>query len=95
MARVYETATVLCLLGTLVLGMTYVLSSLLDDQNSSLHTLLSKYIHRSNTRILRRHKIQLRICVDLIESNLYRFMELLFTFPVLLRLVRWCSDVIM
>ncbi|GAB1867457.1 Protein LMBR1L [Camponotus japonicus] len=41
MARVYETMTVLCLLGTLVLGMTYVLSSLLDYQNSSLHTLLN------------------------------------------------------
>lgn len=45
MARVYETVTVLCLLGTLVLGMTYVLSALLDYQNSSLHTLLSKYIY--------------------------------------------------
>lgn len=41
MARVYETVTVLGLLGTLVLGMTYVLSSLLDYQNSSLHTLLN------------------------------------------------------
>lgn len=41
MARVYETVTVLCLLGTLVLGMTYVLSALLDYQNSSLHTLLN------------------------------------------------------
>ncbi|KAL6267235.1 hypothetical protein P5V15_000310 [Pogonomyrmex californicus] len=41
MARVYETVTVLCLLGALVLGMTYVLSALLDYQNSSLHTLLN------------------------------------------------------
>lgn len=41
MARVYETVTVLCLLGTLVLGMTYVLSALIDYQKSSLHTLLS------------------------------------------------------
>ncbi|XP_043289691.1 protein Lilipod [Venturia canescens] len=41
MARVYETVTVLCLLGTLVLGMTYVLSALIDYQNSSLHTLLN------------------------------------------------------
>ncbi|XP_032678202.1 protein Lilipod [Odontomachus brunneus] len=41
MARVYETLTVLFLLGTLVLGMTYVLSALLDHQNSSLHTLLN------------------------------------------------------
>lgn len=40
MARVYETVTVLCLLGTLVLGMTYVLSALIDYQKSSLHTLL-------------------------------------------------------
>lgn len=43
MARVYETVTVLCLLGTLVLGMTYVLSALIDRKKSSLHTLLSKY----------------------------------------------------
>lgn len=43
MARVYETVTVLCLLGTLVLGMTYILSALIDHQKSSLHTLLSKY----------------------------------------------------
>ncbi|XP_017891116.1 protein Lilipod isoform X5 [Ceratina calcarata] len=39
MARVYETVTVLCLLGTLVLGMTYVLSALVDYQISSLHLL--------------------------------------------------------
>ena len=44
MARVYETVTVLCLLGTLVLGMTYVLSALIDYQKSSLHTLLSKLL---------------------------------------------------
>ncbi|CAK9811715.1 Protein Lilipod [Anthophora plagiata] len=41
MARVYETVTILCLLGTLVLGMTYVLSALIDYQKSSLHTLLN------------------------------------------------------
>ena len=41
MARVYETVTVLCLLGTLVLGITYVLSALIDYQKSSLHTLLN------------------------------------------------------
>ncbi|XP_003397105.1 protein Lilipod [Bombus affinis] len=41
MARVYETVTVLCLLGTLVLGMTYILSALIDHQKSSLHTLLN------------------------------------------------------
>lgn len=44
MARVYETVTVLCLLGGMVLGMTYVLSALLDYQKSNLYTLLSKYI---------------------------------------------------
>lgn len=44
MARVYETVTVLCLLGTLVLGMVYVLSGLIDYQKSSLHTLLSKFM---------------------------------------------------
>ncbi|OXU29475.1 hypothetical protein TSAR_009195 [Trichomalopsis sarcophagae] len=40
MARVYETVTVLCLLGAMVLGMTYILSAVLDRQKSSLHTLL-------------------------------------------------------
>lgn len=42
MARVYETVTILCLLGTLILGMTYVLSTVLDYQNTSVHTLLSE-----------------------------------------------------
>lgn len=41
MSRVYETLTVLCLLGMLVLGMTYVMSSLIDYQKSNLHTLLN------------------------------------------------------
>lgn len=41
MARVYETVTVLCLLGAMVLGMTYILSAVLDRQKSSLHTLLN------------------------------------------------------
>ncbi|XP_014215184.1 protein Lilipod [Copidosoma floridanum] len=41
MARVYETVVVLCLLGAMVLGMTYILSAILDRQKSSLHTLLS------------------------------------------------------
>ncbi|XP_078036427.1 LMBR1-like protein lilipod [Augochlora pura] len=45
MARVYETVTVLCLLGTLVLGMTYVLSALIDHQKSSLHTLLNLWTY--------------------------------------------------
>ncbi|KAF7995385.1 hypothetical protein HCN44_006492 [Aphidius gifuensis] len=40
-ARVCETITVLVLLGTLVFGMTYVLSALIDYQKSSLHTLLN------------------------------------------------------
>ncbi|XP_076178974.1 LMBR1-like protein lilipod isoform X2 [Ptiloglossa arizonensis] len=45
MARVYETVTVLCLLGALVLGMTYVLSALIDYQKSSLHTLLNLWTY--------------------------------------------------
>ncbi|KAK0078649.1 hypothetical protein PV325_002229 [Microctonus aethiopoides] len=40
MARVYETMTVLCLVGVLVLGMIYVLSALIDYQKSNLHTIL-------------------------------------------------------
>ncbi|KAK0172852.1 hypothetical protein PV328_006119 [Microctonus aethiopoides] len=41
MARVYETMTVLCLVGVLVLGMIYVLSALIDYQKSNLHTILN------------------------------------------------------
>lgn len=49
MARVYETMTVLCLVGVLVLGMIYVLSALIDYQKSNLHTILSKYVKRSRS----------------------------------------------
>ncbi|KAK9879356.1 hypothetical protein WA026_004205 [Henosepilachna vigintioctopunctata] len=41
MGRVYETFTVLTLLGILVLGMTYVISALIDRSNSDFHTLLN------------------------------------------------------
>jgi hypothetical protein len=41
-ARVYETFTVLALLGMVVLGMTYVISALIDKDKSSFQTLLSK-----------------------------------------------------
>ncbi|GLH03115.1 Protein Lilipod [Gryllus bimaculatus] len=40
MARVYETIIVFCLLAVIVFGMTYVMSSLLDDDHSNIHTLL-------------------------------------------------------
>lgn len=80
MARVYETVTVLCLLGTLVLGITYVLSALIDYQKSSLHTLLSKPI-----KIL----TALTNYADHNKPSFFsRLMELLFTLPLLLRLFR-------
>ncbi|RZC42788.1 LMBR1L, partial [Asbolus verrucosus] len=41
MARVYETFIVLTLLGMVVLGMTYVISALIDKDNSSFQTLLN------------------------------------------------------
>ncbi|KAK7793923.1 hypothetical protein R5R35_007691 [Gryllus longicercus] len=41
MARVYETIIVFCLLAVIVFGMTYVMSSLLDDDHSNIHTLLN------------------------------------------------------
>lgn len=44
MARVYETFTVLGLLGLVVLGMTYVISALIDKDKSSIQTILSKYL---------------------------------------------------
>jgi hypothetical protein len=40
-ARVYETFTVLALLGMVVLGMTYVISALIDKDKSSFQTLLN------------------------------------------------------
>uniref|UniRef100_V5GR09 Protein LMBR1L n=1 Tax=Anoplophora glabripennis TaxID=217634 RepID=V5GR09_ANOGL len=41
MARVYETFIVLALLGMVVLGMTYVISALIDKDNSSIQTILN------------------------------------------------------
>nr|CAD7266967.1 unnamed protein product [Timema shepardi] len=41
MARVYETTVVLVLLSILVLGMTYIMSALIDKDKSSIQTLLS------------------------------------------------------
>lgn len=42
MSRVYETFIVLFLLGMVVLGMTYVISALIDENRSGFQTLLSK-----------------------------------------------------
>jgi len=42
MARVYETFIVLCLLAVVVLGLTYIISALIDKEQSNIHTLLSK-----------------------------------------------------
>lgn len=42
MARVYETFIVLLLLAMVVLGITYIVSALIDKDNSSIHTILSK-----------------------------------------------------
>lgn len=44
MARLYETFTVFCLLGLVVLGMTYVISALIDKDKSSIQTILSKLV---------------------------------------------------
>ncbi|CAG2058684.1 unnamed protein product, partial [Timema podura] len=44
MARVYETTVVLVLLSILVLGMTYIMSALIDKDKSSIQTLLSKFV---------------------------------------------------
>ncbi|XP_019875140.1 protein Lilipod isoform X2 [Aethina tumida] len=41
MARLYETFTVFCLLGLVVLGMTYVISALIDKDKSSIQTILN------------------------------------------------------
>ncbi|KAL7294824.1 protein Lilipod [Trichogramma pretiosum] len=41
MAKVYETITILSLLGAMILGMTYILSAVLDHQKSSLHNFFN------------------------------------------------------
>lgn len=42
MPRVYETFIVLLLLAMVILGITYVVSALIDKDNSSIQTILSK-----------------------------------------------------
>lgn len=44
MARIHETFIVLILLAIVVLGITCVISALIDENNSSIQTILSKYI---------------------------------------------------
>lgn len=43
LSRVYETFTVLSLLAVIVLGLTYVISAIIDQDRSSLYMLFSKY----------------------------------------------------
>ncbi|KAG5899167.1 hypothetical protein JTB14_029002 [Gonioctena quinquepunctata] len=45
MARVYETFTVLALLGCCVLGLTYIISALIDKDNSSIQTILNLWTY--------------------------------------------------
>ncbi|KAJ9579896.1 hypothetical protein L9F63_004447, partial [Diploptera punctata] len=45
LARAYETLIVLGLLAIVVLGMTYVMSALLDNQQSNIHTLLNLWTY--------------------------------------------------
>ncbi|XP_021913510.1 protein Lilipod isoform X3 [Zootermopsis nevadensis] len=45
MARVYETFIVLCLLAVVMLGMTYVMSALIDKEQSNIHTLLNLWTY--------------------------------------------------
>lgn len=42
-ARVYETFVVLALLAMVVIGITYVISALIDKDKSSIQTLLGSY----------------------------------------------------
>lgn len=61
MARVYETFVVLALLGMVVLGMTYVISALIDKDNSSIQTILSK----SNIVLLKSVQVNFKFVSDL------------------------------
>nr|XP_023013398.1 protein Lilipod [Leptinotarsa decemlineata] len=45
LSRVYETSTVLALLGVIVLGLTYVISALIDKDNSSIQTILNLWTY--------------------------------------------------
>mgnify|MGYP006989433001 FL=1 len=49
-ARAYETFTVLCLVAVLVLGMTYIMSALIDGDISGRQTLFSKFNFNKNNK---------------------------------------------
>lgn len=80
MARLYETFTVFCLLGLVVLGMTYVISALIDKDKSSIQTILSKLV------------TGFPVLMWLLIDVFYRFVELLFAFFVLMHIVYGCAN---
>lgn len=51
-SRVYETFVVLALLAIVVLGMTYVISAVIDPERSGFQTLMSKLERKSNTNLI-------------------------------------------
>jgi hypothetical protein len=94
MARVYETFIVLCLLAVVVLGMTYVMSALIDKEQSSILTLLSKL--SKTFQIIAFYFVLNLFCVYYNLCFLCcRSLDLLFTILVFMHLISWCAYAVM
>lgn len=80
MNRFYETFIVLVLLAFVVLGLTYVVSSLIDKERSGFQTFLSEFL-------------DVLFMFAEVFSVFYRSVELLFAIFVLVYVISWSTHV--
>lgn len=88
MGRVYETVVVLFLLGIVVLGLTYIISALLDKDKSSFQTLLnlwSYYLPFLYSCVSFLGVLMLLICTPLGFGRLFGVVSLFLVKPQFLR----------
>ncbi|XP_034251934.1 protein Lilipod isoform X2 [Thrips palmi] len=88
MGRVYETVVVLFLLGIVVLGITYIISALLDKDKSSIQTLLnlwSYYLPFLYSCVSFLGVLMLLICTPLGFGRLFGVVSLFLVKPQFLR----------
>lgn len=88
MGRVYETVVVLFLLGIVVLGLTYIISALLDKDKSSIQTLLnlwSYYLPFLYSCVSFLGVLMLLICTPLGFGRLFGVVSLFLIKPQFLR----------
>ena len=88
MGRVYETVVVLFLLGIVVLGLTYIISALLDKDKSSIQTLLnlwSYYLPFLYSCVSFLGVLMLLICTPLGFGRLFGVVSLFLVKPQFLR----------